>query len=76
MYIVIEKFGFNPGSSNLSCPSVCTSEDGDTLVFDERSKAEEEAANCQDGIVVSLDGELHPDIIKALEAAQKLYKDI
>ncbi|MBB5395151.1 hypothetical protein [Mucilaginibacter sp. AK015] len=47
-YIVIETFG------GAEYASIVTDENGQNKVFDNRTAAEEEAADCQDGIVVEL----------------------
>ena len=47
-YIVIEKHG------GALYAAICTDEDGNNLVFDNREEAEAEAADCQDGIIVEL----------------------
>jgi hypothetical protein len=45
-YIVIETFG------GPEYAIIATDEDGNNLVFEELEKAEEEAENCQDGLIV------------------------
>ncbi|HVW95763.1 MAG TPA: hypothetical protein VHA56_07330 [Mucilaginibacter sp.] len=47
-YIVIEIHG------GAECAAIITDEDGNNKVFDERTDAETEAADCQDGIVIEL----------------------
>jgi len=47
-YIVIERFG------GAAYAAICTDTDGNNLVFDTREEAEQEAADCQDGLVVEI----------------------
>jgi hypothetical protein len=47
-YIVIERF------SGAEYAIIVTDTNGNNLVFDEREKAEQEAADCQDGLIVEL----------------------
>lgn len=47
-FIVIECHG------GAQYAAICTDEDGNNLVFDDREAAETEAADCQDGFVVEL----------------------
>lgn len=47
-YIIIEKFG------GAEYATIATDENGNNLVFDDKGDAEEEAADCQDGIVIEL----------------------
>jgi len=47
-YIIIETFG------GAEYAIIVTDENGDNKVFDNKGKAEAEAADCQDGIVVEL----------------------
>jgi hypothetical protein len=47
-YIVLELHG------GPQYAAVCTDEDGNTLVFDNREDAEAEAADCQDGLIVEI----------------------
>jgi hypothetical protein len=47
-YIVIETHG------GAEYAIIVTDENGENKVFDDKSEAEAEAANCQDGIVVEL----------------------
>lgn len=48
MYIVIEKFG------GAEYASIVTDENGNNKVFENKVDAQEEANECQDGIVVEL----------------------
>lgn len=48
MYIVIERFG------GAEYASIVTDEDGNNKVFENKSDAQEEADDCQDGIIVEL----------------------
>ena len=48
-YIVIEKFG------GPEYAVIATDENGNNLVFDEYDQAEQEAKNCQQGLVVCID---------------------
>jgi len=47
-YLVLEMHG------GPEYAGICTDEDGNNLVFDNRKKAEAEAADCQDGLVVEI----------------------
>ncbi len=47
-YIVIETHG------GAEAAIIVTDENGNNLVFDNKNEAEEEAAECQDGIVIEL----------------------
>jgi hypothetical protein len=47
-FIVIEIFG------GAEYAVICTDTDGNNLVFDNREDAQDEAADCQDGIVIEL----------------------
>lgn len=47
-FIVIERFG------GPEYADIVTDTDGNNLVFEDREEAEQEAADCQDGIVVEL----------------------
>ena len=47
-FIVIECFG------GAEYAGICTDEDGNNLVFEDKAAAEEEAADCQDGLVVEI----------------------
>ncbi len=47
-YIIIEKFG------GAEYAIIVTDTNGNNLVFDEREEAEQEAADCQDGLIVEL----------------------
>ena len=47
MYIVIELF-------DKIFPTIVTDEEGIPLVFEDRSEAEIEAADCQDGLIVCI----------------------
>lgn len=75
-YIVTERF--------CSYPTICTGEDGITLVFSTIEEAQKEANSCQDGLVVPLN--LHKlfteqDVVESLIAFDKIlnpesYKEI
>jgi hypothetical protein len=47
-FIVIERFG------GAAYAGIVTDTDGNNLVFEDREEAEQEAADCQDGLVVEL----------------------
>jgi hypothetical protein len=47
-FIVIERFG------GPEYAIIATDNDGNNLVFENRAEAEQEAADCQDGLVVEL----------------------
>jgi hypothetical protein len=47
-YIIIETHG------GALCAIVCTDTNGNNLVFETREDAEQEAADCQDGLIVEL----------------------
>jgi hypothetical protein len=47
-YIIIERFG------GVEHAAICTDENGNNLVFENREAAETDATDCQDGLVVEM----------------------